>query len=44
MYDKMETPPTYSYVCTNAKFVAFNPADQGAYDFTDVFYITNFQV
>jgi len=45
MYSKMDTPPTYSYVCKTATFVAYNDAPKhGLYNFQDKFYITNFQV
>jgi len=43
MYSKMDTPPTYSYVCTTATFIAYNPEKHGSYNFQDKFYITNFQ-
>ncbi len=47
MYSTMETPPTFSYVCTNALFIKYNdnkPTKHGSYDFTDKFYISNLQV
>ena len=47
MYSKMDTPPTYSYVCTKATFVKYDKTQhggKGAYDFDDRFYITNLQV
>jgi hypothetical protein len=45
MHSKMDTPPTYSYVCTTATFVAYNDAPKhGSHNFQDKFYITNFQV
>jgi hypothetical protein len=40
----MDTPPSHSYVCTTATFVAYNPAGRGSYNFLDKFFITNFQV
>jgi len=43
MPSKMDTPPTYSYVCTKALFVKYEPAGHGKYDFLDKVYITNFQ-
>ena len=47
MYSTMDTPPTFSYVCTKATFVKYDRkqhAGKGAYDFDDKFYITNLQV
>jgi hypothetical protein len=44
MHSKMDTPPTYSYVCTTAIFVKYDPIKaNGSYDFRDKFYITNLQ-
>ncbi len=40
----MDTPPTYSYVCTTATFVRYHPEGRGSYDFLDKFYIKNLQV
>jgi hypothetical protein len=42
-YSKMDTPPTYSYVCTTATFVRYHPEGRGSYDFLDKFYIKNLQ-
>jgi hypothetical protein len=44
MYSKMDTPPTYSYACKTATFVAYNPDKHGSYNFRDKFYIRNLQV
>ena len=44
MHSKMDTPPSFSYVCTDALFVKYKPEGRGSYDFQDKFYITNFQV
>jgi hypothetical protein len=45
MHSKMDTPPTYSYVCTTAIFVKYNSESRfGSYDFGDKFYLTNLQV
>jgi len=43
MHSLMDTPPKFSYVCTTAKFVKYNPAKYGTYDFKYQFFITNFQ-
>jgi len=42
-YSRMDTPPKYSYACTTAMFVKYNPEGHGSYDFQDIFYITNLQ-
>jgi hypothetical protein len=45
MHSKMDTPPTFSYVCTTAVFVKYDPKPPyGSYDFQDKFYITSLQV
>lgn len=45
MHSEMETPPTFSYVCTNAIFVKYNPAGKyGTYNFSSKFFISNMQV
>ncbi|CAF1264378.1 unnamed protein product [Rotaria magnacalcarata] len=45
MHSQMETPPTYSYVCTTATFVRYNALydKYGQYNFSKKFYITNLQ-
>lgn len=47
MYSEMDTPPTFSYVCTTATFVKYDRAasgGKGAYDFNNKFSIKSFQV
>ena len=45
MHSKMDTPPSYSYVCTTAIFVKYSSESRfGKYDFLDKFYLTNLQV
>ena len=45
MHSQMDTPPTYSYVCTTAVFVKYNSTIKfGLYDFKDKFFVTNLQV
>lgn len=43
MHSLMDTPPKFSYVCTTATFVKYNPVKYGTYDFKDRFFITKFQ-
>ncbi|UJR28942.1 hypothetical protein I4U23_010159 [Adineta vaga] len=44
MHSRMDTPATYSYVCTTAVFVKYDPNTKyGTYDFRDKFYLTNLQ-
>ncbi|CAF1640836.1 unnamed protein product [Adineta ricciae] len=44
MHSKMDTPPAYSYVCTRAVFIKYDPNTKyGTYDFTDKFYLANLQ-
>jgi hypothetical protein len=44
MPDKMDTPPTYSYVCNSAIFVRYNNSvPHGQYNFTDKFYLIGLQ-
>ena len=47
MHSEMDTPPTFSYVCTTATFIKYNRAalaGKGAYDFNDKFSISRLQV
>ena len=45
MHSEMETPPTFSYVCTTAVFVKYNSSGKyGTYDFANKFFISNMQV
>ena len=47
MHSNMDTPSAYSYACTTAQFVKYNPtggAKGGVYDFNSKFAIKNFQV
>lgn len=44
MANQMDTPPSYSYVCNSATFVRYDPSTKyGTYNFSDKFYLTNFQ-
>ncbi|CAF0983529.1 unnamed protein product [Rotaria sp. Silwood1] len=45
MDSPMETPPTYSYVCTTAEFVRYDNSKSpyGLYNFSNKFYIKNLQ-
>lgn len=44
MRSRMDTPPTFSYVCNNAIFMAYNPEKHGSHNFQDKFRIKNLQV
>jgi len=46
MHDRMDTPPDYCYVCNSAVFVRYEKTEklQGGYNFSDKFFLTNFQV
>jgi hypothetical protein len=46
MHDRMDTPPTYSYVCSSAMFVRYERMTEsyGKYNFSDKFYLTDLQV
>ncbi|CAF2403266.1 unnamed protein product [Rotaria sp. Silwood2] len=45
MHSPMETPPTYSYVCTTAEFVRYDNSKTkyGQYNFSNKFYIKELQ-
>lgn len=47
MHSEMDTPPTFSYVCTTATFIKYDKAalaGKGLYDFSNKFSIKNLQV
>ena len=45
MHNRMDTPPTFSYVCTTATFIHYNSSSHfGSYDFTKKLFIKNMQV